>query len=354
MAISHGTAVVPGTARDHAFHALTVRDIVTETGDARSFVFDTGGDLAALYGYQPGQFLTFRAVIDGEAHLRCYSMSSSPSVDRHLAVTVKRVPDGVVSNWMIDTLGPGAVIEATLPSGIFGRRSGGGDVVAFAGGSGITPVLSILKSVLATGSSSARLFYANRDAGSVIFDGELASLADGYPGRLEVVHHLDEAVGLVTPEEVLPLAPGRADTDYYVCGPAPFMDLVETTLHGCGVSPAAVHLERFDPPAEAVPVAPPAAETRPTSVTIELNGRTDVARYRPGTTILQTARQLGMAPPFSCEAGSCATCMARLLEGKVEMYTNNALTDDELAEGWILTCQSVPTTPSVHVLYGYE
>jgi ferredoxin-NADP reductase len=262
---------------------------------------------------------------------------------------------------MLDRLAPGAEVETTLPSGIFGRSAAGGDVVAFAGGSGITPILSIVKSQLATESGSVRLFYANRDDRSVIFGAELDSLSARYPGRFHVVHHLDTASGLVTAEEIGPLSEtasggGDGGADCYICGPAPFMDLVERRLHRAGVSQDVIHIERFSPSAEPVTTVPEEVplEVQTISVTIELAGRTQVASYRPGTTILQTARQLGMSPPFSCEAGSCATCMARLIEGSADMFTNNALTDDELAEGWVLTCQAVPSSPSVHVVYGYD
>jgi len=127
------------------------------------------------------------------------------------------------------------------------------------------------------------------------------------------------------------------------------MDIVEAALVDLGVDRPRIHIERFTP-AEPAP-APPADTQTPSRVTIELGGRTDTVDHHPGTTILQCAREMGMPAPSSCESGSCATCMARLVDGKVEMFVNNALTDDELEEGWVLTCQSVPTTPSVHVVY---
>src|SRR5262249_11138863 len=142
------------------------------------------------------------------------------------------------------------------------------------------------------------------------------------------------------------------DGEFYVCGPAPFMDIVETTLLANSVDPDRIHIERFtaaDPHVEAAAATPDHDGTR---VTVESTGRAGVTDQRPGTTIWETARQLGMSPPYSCESGSCATCMARLLDGAVTMRVNNALTPDEVDEGWILTCQSVPTTPTVHVVYG--
>ncbi len=354
MALSSGTRVAGPPVRDHGFHELRVRTVVAETPDARSFVLDVPPELDTAYAYRPGQFLTFRCWVDGEPHLRCYSMSSAPAVDQAMQVTVKRVPGGIVSNWMVDTLAPGDRLEATLPSGVFGRRSHDGDVLAFAGGSGITPVLSILKDVLEGTDQRARLFYANRQAGSVIFGPALASLAQRYGGRLEVVHHLDRDRGLVGPGEIEEFAPDATATDCYVCGPGPFMEIVETALYGAGAGPDVVHIERFTPPDDGARPGPPPDDQGAARVTIELDGRVEVADHRAGTTVLQTARQLGLSPPYSCEAGSCATCMAKLADGEVTMLTNNALTDEEVADGWILTCQSVPRTPSVHVVYGWD
>ncbi len=359
MALSQAADLADHTSRDHGFHELGVRAVVSETGDARSFVLDVPSDLAAAYAYEPGQFLTFRCRIGGEAHLRSYSMSSAPMVDGAMQVTVKRVPGGLVSNWMVDTLEPGDRIEATLPAGVFGRRTAAGDVLAFAGGSGITPVLSVLKSVLATTGCRARLFYANRHPDSVIFEAALSSLAEDSGGRLEIVRHLDTEQGLVDSDELERFAPDAAGLDCYVCGPAPFMELVEARLLAAGAAPDSIHIERFTPPAggpvadDVAPAGPASGDDGPVRVTVELDGRVEATDHRAGTTVLQTARQLGWAPPFSCEAGNCATCIARLAEGEVMMHANNALTDDEVAEGWILTCQSVPTSPSVHVVYGW-
>src|SRR5436190_14433686 len=143
----------PGAHRDHGFHAVRIARVVQETAEASSFVLDIPVELAEGFAYEAGQFCTFRVWIDGEPHLRCYSMSSSPDIDADLQVTVKRVPGGVVSNWMIDGLAVGDVIETTCPAGVFCLGADAGDVVAFAAGSGITPVLSIVKTALATTSS---------------------------------------------------------------------------------------------------------------------------------------------------------------------------------------------------------
>jgi ferredoxin-NADP reductase len=275
-------------------------------------------------------------------------------VDPELKVTVKRTPGGVVSNWMNDQLREGDTVEATRPAGVFRLGPGPGDVVAFSAGSGITPVLSLVKTALATTTRQVRLLYANQHRDAVIFGAELDALGRRYGDRLSVSHHLDIDRGLVRPETIGDFAQSSDDAEFYICGPGPFMDIVEQSLHARGVAAARIHIERFTP-AELLqePEPAPAAATA-TQVTVELDGRTSTADYRPGTTVLQTARQMGMAPPFSCESGSCATCMARLVDGTVAMHVNNALTDDEVAQGWILTCQAVPTSASVHAVYSYE
>ena len=196
-----------------------------------------------------------------------------------------------------------------------------------------------------------RLFYANRDRDAVIFAAELDALGAAHGGRLVVSHHLDAERGFATAGAVRDFAGADRDAQFYVCGPGPFMDVVEQALRGGGVPADRIHIERFTPTEQVPEPLPPFSTAVASQVTIELSGRTGAAEHRPGTTLLQTARQMGMSPPFSCEAGSCATCMARLVEGTAAMYVNNALTDDEVAEGWVLTCQAVPDSPSVHVVY---
>jgi 3-ketosteroid 9alpha-monooxygenase subunit B len=354
MALSRPDAGATGTAHDHGFHPLRVVRVIAETADASSFVLEVPDALKPDFAYEAGQFCTFRVRINDRALLRCYSMSSSPAVDPQLKVTVKRTPGGVVSNWINDRLAEGDTLEATRPAGIFRLGTSQGDVVAFSAGSGITPVLSLVKTALATTTRQVRLLYANQDHDAVIFASELEVLGRQYGQRLRVTHHLDVDRGLVQAETIGAFADDVDDPEFYVCGPGPFMDVVEQSLHSRGVAPARIHIERFTPAARILESEPMPVVAAATTVTVELDGRTSTADYRPGTTILQTARQMGLSPPFSCEAGSCATCMAMLVEGTAAMHVNNALTDDEVAQGWVLTCQAVPTSPSVHAVYDYQ
>jgi 3-ketosteroid 9alpha-monooxygenase subunit B len=342
--------------REHGYHPLAIKAIIEETHDTRSYVLDVPDELRALFKYQPGQFCTFRVRIDGTDNLRSYSMSSAPETDTDLTVTVKRVPGGLVSNWLNDHLAEGDPVEVTKPGGVFCPQECGRPVVAFCGGSGITPVMSIAKSVLATTARSVHLLYANRDRQSVIFDGGLQALQTQHPGRLDVQLHFDSDSGFLHVDAISAFAAAHLAGDFYICGPAPFMDLVESALHELGVEPGRIFIERFlvegpAPHAADAPAPATGGATVPKELTIVLAGKKSVVAYQPGDTVLETARRGSLRPPFSCESGNCATCMAMLKEGSVTMRVNNALTDDEVEEGWILTCQSLPSGDTVTVEY---
>jgi ferredoxin-NADP reductase len=340
--------------RDHGFHEARILRVIDETPDARTYVLD------APFAYQAGQFVTFRAC----GTLRSYSMSSSPDTDAELATTVKRVPGGLVSTWMHETLKAGDVVEVTSPAGVFTLRDNPAPLVAFAGGSGVTPIMSLAKSALARTGRMVKILSANRDAGSVIFAAALDELAQRHPGRVEVRHHLDSVSGLVSRAEIIDFA-GEAlpDADFYLCGPEPFMDLVESVLLARGAGPDQILTERFSPAeAGAADLARASGTARAGqdadglaagTITITLDRATTTTAHVPGITLLEHARRAGLKPPFSCEAGNCATCMGRLEAGEVTMRVNNALDDDEVADGYVLTCQSVPLTPDVSVIYEY-
>ena len=340
--------------RDHGFHEARILRVIDETPDARTYVLD------APFSYQAGQFVTFRAC----GTLRSYSMSSSPDTDAELATTVKRVPGGLVSNWMNDNLKAGDLVEVTRPAGVFTLRDNRAPLVAFAGGSGVTPIMSLAKTALATTSRPVKLLLANRDAESVIFARALQQLAERHPGRAEVRHHLDAVAGLVSKAEILDFAGDiRPDADFYLCGPEPFMDLIERVLLARGVRPDRILAERFNPveavaeeqsrPRAVAPADSEAAALASGMITITLDGATTTTAHVPGITLLEHARRAGLKPPFSCEAGNCATCLGHLEAGEVKMRVNNALDDDEVADGYVLTCQGVPVTPDVAVVYEY-
>lgn len=329
-------------ARDHGYHPVRIIRIIEETPDTRTYVLD------APFSYRAGQFLTVRAC----GTQRSYSMSSSPDADPELMTTVKRVPGGLVSNWIHDHLAAGDVIEASGPAGRFCLRDTAAPLVALCGGSGVTPILSLVKSALATTDRTVRVLSAHRDADSVIFGPAFAELTDRHPDRLSVHEHLDSKGGLVTGLGIRAFAEEVLDGDFYVCGPAPFMDLAERALLVLGVEPSQIFIERFATDAADDPPARPAAPTWDDgTVTIVLSGKRHTVPQHGGETLLESARRAGLAPPFSCEAGNCATCIAQIVEGKATMRANNALDEDEIAEGWILTCQGEPAARHVTVVY---
>ncbi len=334
---------------EHSYHPLRITDVVDETDDTRSFVLEIPPDLSDTFHYVAGQFCTFRATIDGDEVVRCYSMSSSPDTGDRFMTTVKRVPEGRMSNWMNDRLQVGDTIDVLRPSGLFVLQDRSTPIVAFAGGSGITPVISIIKTALATTDRRILLVYANRSADAVIFREELDRLQSTSGGRLTAHHHLDSDRGFLDAAQCAAFAGDHTDADFYICGPGPYMDVVEAGLSTHGVAPAQVFIERFELPEP--PAAVDDAESPTESVVIRLEKAEHTVSYQAGDTILETARRAGLNPPFSCEQGNCATCMAHLDAGTVRMRVNNALTPEEVEEGWVLTCQSLPTSAELVVDY---
>jgi ferredoxin-NADP reductase len=332
-------------ARDHGFHPARITRVVQETSDTRTYALDLGTPC----DYRAGQFITVKAC----GTLRSYSMSSSPDIDAELMTTVKRVPGGLVSNWIHDNLRPGDLIEATLPTGVFCLRETSAPLVAFCGGSGVTPILSLVKTALATTDRDVRVLSADRDADSVIFRSALAELAERFPGRFEIHHHIDASLGLVTEGRVREFTGDDRHADFYLCGPTPFMELAERALLAHGVSTDQIFIERFGTAPEASLIDDDTDEQPQGAGTVEivLSGKRHTIPQHPGETLLESARRGGLAPPFSCEAGNCATCIAQVTKGEARMRVNNALEDDEIADGWILTCQGVPVTPHVTVVY---
>ncbi|MGW0160086.1 2Fe-2S iron-sulfur cluster-binding protein [Mycobacterium sp. NPDC003323] len=331
------------------FEPLRVKQVVRETRDAMSLVFDVPAEHRQRFRYQAGQFLTVRVTVDGQQYRRCYSMSSSPALQQDLRVTVKRDGDGVVSNWMNDHVAAGDHLEVGVPDGRFVRSRSDRELVAFAGGSGITPVFSLIQTALAEPDGRVRLFYANRAAESIIFDDALTGLAGAHGDRFGVEHHLDVERGVVTAEMVKGYLAGIDDlaaADFYVCGPAPFMDTVEQALLAAGVPASQIHLERFS-------VAPVPVEEVPVTeqVTIELDRQVVTVNYRAGHTLLQMARMAGLKAPSSCETGSCGTCIAQVTEGSARLLNNDALDEDEVADGLVVTCQALPTSRTVRFVY---
>ncbi len=337
---------------------LGVADVVRETHDACSLVFDVPDGREERFRYRAGQFLSFKVPHAGKVLTRSYSLSSSPECDPRLKVTVKRIEDGRVSNWINDAVEPGDALSVVPPAGLFVLNEKARPITFFAGGSGITPCMSLLKTALLTTDRRLRLIYANRDERSIIFGSELETWAGRHPGRLSIHHSLDDRDGLLDVKRLEHQAVDCLEGDFYLCGPGVFMDLVERALAALHIPSDQIHIERFVSPLD--PDVDRASEeitggdvsaVAPESITVVLDGREHEVEYEAEERVLSAARRAGLAPPFSCEEGYCSCCMAKLAEGKVRMVANDCLTPDLLEEGWILTCQSVCVSRNVRVEY---
>lgn len=334
---------------EHAPRQLTVKEVVRETADAHSLVFE-----GAAMDYRPGQFLTLRIPSDQLPTARCYSLSSSPHVDELLKVTVKRTAGGYGSNWVCDTVEAGTVLDVLPPAGHFTPKDLSADLLLCAAGSGITPVVSILKSALAQGAGHVALLYANRDEASVIFAQEIASLAAQHPGRLVVLHWLESVQGLPTVPLLRELLRPYPDHEAFVCGPGPFMDAVTASLGELHVPRSRVHLEKFvsltgDLWSAPVEVVEDGGAT--STVRVDLHGQQSELTWPQSRVLLDALLDAGLDAPYSCRQGNCSACACKLVDGEVKMRENNVLEQEDLDEGWILACQSLPLSPTVTVTY---
>jgi ring-1,2-phenylacetyl-CoA epoxidase subunit PaaE len=354
-------------AKKIEFHALTVREVRRETAEAVSVAFEVPEDLRGEFAYAAGQYLTLRAVIGGEEVRRNYSVCSAPH-EGELRVAVKALPGGRFSTHANQLLRAGDVVEVMPASGHFTAAFGAFAYVGFAAGSGITPVISILKEVLATEPKSRfALFYGNRHSGGILFLEELAGLKNRYMGRLEIFHFLsaeEDDVELFNGRldskkcsEILKrlVTPGEVEK-FFVCGPEGMMLAAEEAILAAGVRPERVLLERF-----AAAGASPAASERARQAVLEAAGRrmgvvldgrrsNVVFDARLGN-ILDSVRAAGMPAPFACKGGVCATCRAKVISGVVDMKVNYGLTAEEVAQGYVLTCQGTPRGDDVVVSY---
>ncbi|MCF4165169.1 ferredoxin--NADP reductase [Zavarzinia compransoris] len=346
------------------YHSLKVAEIVEETADARSVIFEVPVELRDRFAYKPGQFLTLRVGDEGAMVARCYSLASSPFTGEAHKVTIKRVAGGRASNWVCDNLVPGATVEVLPPAGVFTPKSLDRDLLLFAGGSGVTPVISILKSALLRGKGHIVLVYANRDEKSVIFGAELRELAALHADRLTVLHWIETVQGLPSVEQlgalIRPYAPSH---DAFICGPGPYMDAVVAALTAEGVARPRIHLEKFisldgDPiaavaaiEAEAAAAAAEAESGPKAEAEVVLDGETHTLAWPANRHLLDVLLEAGVSAPYSCRMGSCSACMCKLEEGEVKMTKNSVLDKTDLEEGWVLACQSLPLSPKVKVSF---
>ena len=350
------------------FHRLVVTEVRRETPGAMSLTLSPPPALARDYAFEPGQYLTLRAIVNGEDLRRAYSICSGPG--EALRVAVKQVDDGIFSSWVNASLKPGDEIDVMTPTGRFGLNGDFADGrvhVGFAAGSGITPILSILRGVL-THEPSSRffLFYGSRSVEDILFRGELEELKDQYLGRLCVFHVLSRE------EQDVEILNGRLDGDkarlllrfvvpaasvdhVFICGPEGMITELEATCAEIGVTAEAIHVERFvsihgGQPRKALEPAPPRADAPSAhKISIMLDGNRRDIGAAAGEAILDAALRAGLDLPFSCKGGMCCTCRARITQGAAAMDVNYSLEPWEVAAGFVLTCQARPTTERIVV-----
>jgi ring-1,2-phenylacetyl-CoA epoxidase subunit PaaE len=352
------------------FHRLAVSDLRRETADAVSLAFAIPKELESDYSFAPGQYLTLRTTMDGEEVRRSYSICSGPD-DGELRIAVKKVDGGAFSNWAADELKPGDELDVMTPTGRFGIAPAPEEArlyVGFAAGSGITPILSIVKGVLAREPNSRFfLFYGNRSTGGMLFLEELEELKDRFLQRFSLFHVISGE------EQDLPILHGRLDREkvrlllrsmvpassvdhVFVCGPTGMSEDIEAACREIGIAEDRIHVERFvsefggRPRAKkaVLPGAPPKAVAA-----LIIDGKRREVPVAEGEAILDAALRAGMDLPFACKGGMCSTCRAKLVEGEAQMEVNYSLEPWELKAGFILTCQARPCSERVVVDYDH-
>ncbi|RYD82231.1 MAG: 2Fe-2S iron-sulfur cluster binding domain-containing protein [Sphingobacteriales bacterium] len=357
------------------FQKVKVAKVVRETQDAITIHFENPDK--SVYTYIPGQYLTLKVEVNGKNYNRAYSLCSSPACDDHLAVTVKKVSDGLVSSYLNNNLKEGAYIDILPPLGNFVAKLNPNQEKHYfliGAGSGITPLMSILKTALIVEpKSKVTLLYGNRNDTGTIFKNALKELEGKYPDRLKVIHSCSQPepgysgiIGRLTRGKIKELLQPIIQEEslikeYFICGPSSMMDEAGHALKEIHVPAQYVHQEHFSAPithpmddAEPTPVAAPVADDgkpKKMEVTIILEGEERVITVSPNESILEAALDNDLDPPYACMIGSCCTCKAKLLAGKVIMDDREGLTDEEIREGYVLTCQSHPTTSGVIVNY---
>lgn len=356
------------------FHPLRVSDVHPEGSDALSVTFDVPDELRDAFRFAPGQHVGVRATIDGHEIRRTYSICSATD-ERHLRIGVRLHDQGSMSGYLARHVRVGDTLEVLTPTGRFflaPEANAARSYCAFAGGSGITPILGILQNVLRQEPQSRfQLFYGNRTTASIMFAEELLALKDRYPQRLSLCFvmsrepqdvelfngRLDAAKVAVLGRE---LFDARGMDAYFLCGPDTMIESVRAGLTSLGVEQSRIHGEHFtsdakrsSTPAQPAAIPPaPIADEEMTQVTVVMDGRCRAfAMPSDGSTVLEAAEQAGLELPYSCRAGVCSTCRTRVVRGAVTMMTNYALEPWEVEAGYVLCCQALPASAELVLTY---
>lgn len=352
---------------------LKVARRIQETGDAVSLVLEIPQELKSQYRYQAGQFVTFFMNIDGQAINRSYSLSSSPLVDSEFKITVKKVQGGRGSTFLCERVNEGDTLLTTPPAGHFFKPAPEGThYVLFAAGSGITPVFSIMKTVLtASPLNRVTLVYCNRQEDSVIYKNELENWSKQKASQLQLIHVFSQPQGSwngytgrlqknqIT--EILQKPTAKSPSEFYLCGPSEFMATVRTSLMDLGFSKGSIHEEDFAIGLQAKPslslkedwivIGEASPAERPEKIIATINNETIEVEAKEGQSVLESLLEAGAQPPYSCMDGTCMACLAKVIEGGVYQETAGILNEDNFAHRETLTCQAKPLSRIVKLSY---
>lgn len=341
---------------------LKVREVIPQTSEAINIVFEHPE--SGKIDYKAGQFFTIILNLEGEEVRRAYSVCTSPVTDEYPAVTVKRVKDGKVSNYLNDNIKAGDTLDVLKPMGNFTTEISPKNkrhVILLGGGSGITPMMALMKSILHTEPKSVvSLIYANQNENTIIFKEEIQALQAKYGDSLNVLHVLEKdennmaaATGYLNADilkdffKKLPKFRFNP-TEYYMCGPAGMMEAVESAFATLKISKDKLKKESFTADLSAGKAKIEASgEAQAYEVTVKYDGETHQFTVQPDKSILETALELDIDLPYSCQGGMCTACMGKCVSGKVELETEDALTPKELDQGYVLTCVGHPMSPDV-------
>lgn len=356
------------------FHSIKVKEVRSETLDSVSVHFDIPEDLISAYTYKPGQYLTLKVFINGDEYRRAYSLCTSPYTDNVPAIAVKRVDGGKVSNYINDVFAEGSQVEIMSPMGKFTTELNefySRHFVMYAGGSGITPMMSLIKSILEVeSSSSVTLIYGNRNQESIIFYKELDELEGHFADRFKIIHSLNKVPsnwkgeeGLLNKDKVKSIIANLTNVEvnkahHFICGPNIMMKEVQAALSDLNVPEDKINVEFFTSNLEDAQAADTSVGevddspfTGVAKVMIDLHGDEHEIEVSEKQTILQASMEAGIDPPFACQMGICTTCRAKMSTGSVHMDETEGLTQDEVDEGYILTCQAHPKSNKISIKF---
>lgn len=333
------------------FYSLKVKEIIRETKNTVSVIFDIPESLSIDFKYDAGQYLTLKLMINGEEVRRSYSISSYG--DELLKISCKMITGGKMSTYIFEQLGVGDEVDVMAPMGNFVVKNNDHDTVLFAAGSGITPIVSILKKMLMETNQRVQLYYGNRSDEEIIFKTELEGLRATYPDRLMVQHFLSSNGERIDAERTKNIVVGMNDEkhtcDYFICGPEGMIASVKSGLENSSINSDQIHIEYFGSPSNTEESIAVESLGDINDFIAIIDGEEHAITLEVGESILDGANRIGIDPPFSCQSGVCTTCKCKVEQGEVEMENNFGLGEDEIEEGFILSCISKPKTAGVKV-----